>query len=48
MPETGKTDQLSLMSDGGGSPGKGALGDPGTKNAESALEPGSLRGEILR
>jgi hypothetical protein len=48
MPETGKKDQLPLMSDGGGSAGKGALGDPRAKNGESALEPVSLRSGTLR
>jgi len=48
MPETGETDQLALMGNGGGSAGKSTLINPGAKNGESALEPGSLRSEILR
>jgi hypothetical protein len=48
MPDTCKTDQLALVRDGRGSAGKGALGNSGAKNAESALKPVSLRGEILR
>jgi hypothetical protein len=48
MPETGKTDQPALMRNSGGGAGKCTLVDPGAKNGESALEPGSLRSQILR
>jgi hypothetical protein len=48
MPEAGKADQLALMGDGGDSARKRMLGDAGAKNAQRAMEPCGLSGQVSR